>query len=175
MEIDSMTIPFEERRWPHWLVWRRFTCNICLTKISNSFKSCFNFWYQIFLWIFFFFLAQLSRRLKWAIVIADRPSSVLVVRKLFTFSTSSPEPLDGFRWNLVEMKYWWSLTIVIIFGQIRPGVDPGRAENRSRGPLLQETSSSDQKATTTNRFHGQGSEVKVTIIQIQNLCQVQNC
>ena len=31
-----------------------------------------------------------------------RPS---IVRKLFTFSVSSPEPLDGFGWNLVGIKY----------------------------------------------------------------------
>ena len=46
-----------------------------------------------------------------------RPS----VRKLFTFSTSSPEPLDGLWWNLVGMKYSWSLTSVVVF---RP--DPPR-------------------------------------------------
>ena len=58
------------------------------------------------------FLAHLSRRLEWAIVIARRPSvrPSSGVRKLFTFSTSSPEPLDGFWWNLVGMKYSWSLT-----------------------------------------------------------------
>ena len=55
-----------------------------------------------------------------------RPSSV---RKLFTFSTS-PEPLDGFWWNLVWMKYSRSLTSVVVF---RPGADPGRGQNRSRG------------------------------------------
>ena len=66
------------------------------------------------------FLAHLSRRLEWAIVIAHRPASVRrpsssSVRKLFTFSTSSPEPLDGFWWNLVGMKYSWSLTSVVVF------------------------------------------------------------
>ena len=54
-----------------------------------------------------------------------RPS---VVRKLFTFSTSSPEPLDGFWWNLVGMKYSWSLTSVVVF---RP--DPPRGGSRA-GP-----------------------------------------
>ena len=53
--------------------------------------------------------------------------------RLFTFSTSSPEPLDGFWWNLVWMKYSRSLTSVVVFGQIRPGADPGRGKNRSRG------------------------------------------
>ena len=52
------------------------------------------------------FLAHLSWRLEWAILIALRPSSS--VCKLFAFSTSSPEPLNGFWWNLVGMKYSWS-------------------------------------------------------------------
>ena len=54
-----------------------------------------------------------------------RPSSS-VVRKLFTFSTSSPERLDGFWWNLVGMKYSWSLTSVVVF---RP--DPPRGGSRA--------------------------------------------
>ena len=66
-----------------------------------------------------------SRRLEWAIVIAHRPSSVRrrpsVWRKLFTFSTSSPELLDGFWWNLVGMKYSWSLTSVVVFRPDPPG------------------------------------------------------
>ena len=84
------------------------------------------------------FLAQLSRRLEWAIVIAHRPSSVRpsvrpsvvrpssVRRKLFTFSTSSPEPLDGFWWNLVGIKYSWSLSSVVVFRQ-----DPPRGGSRA--------------------------------------------
>ena len=44
------------------------------------------------------------------------------------------------------------LQVLLFFGQIRPGADPGRGQNRSRGPLLQETSSSDRKATATNRM-----------------------
>ena len=70
-------------------------------------------------------LAQLSRRLEWAIVIAHRPS----VRKLFTFSTSSPEPLDGFWWSLVGMKYSWFLTSAVVFrpaqGRIQGGAKIG--------------------------------------------------
>ena len=57
-----------------------------------------------------------------------RPSSSSVWRKLFTFSTSSPEPLDRFWWNLVGMKYSWSLTSVVVF---RP--DPPRGGSRA-GP-----------------------------------------
>ena len=84
-----------------------------------------------------------------------RPSSV----RLFTFSTSSPEPLDGFWWNLVWMKYSRSLTSVVVF---RP--DPSRGGSRAGqkkvmgGPLLQETSSSDRKATATNQMHSSDLE-----------------
>ena len=75
-----------------------------------------------------FFLAHLSRRLEWAIVITHRPPSFRPsssVRKLFIFSSSSPEPLDGFGWNLVGLKYSWSLTSVVVF---RP--DPLRDGSR---------------------------------------------
>ena len=107
------------------------------------------------------FLGHRSQRLQCTIVITRCPASVRrpsVVRpssvKLFTFSTSSPEPLDGFWWNLVWMKYSRSLTSVVVF---RP--DPSRGGSRAGqklvtgGPLLQETSSSDRKATATNRMH----------------------
>ena len=46
--------------------------------------------------------------------------------RLFTFSTSSPEPLDGFWWNLVWMKYSRSLTSVVVF---RP--DPSRGGSKA--------------------------------------------
>ena len=56
-----------------------------------------------------------------------RPSSVCPSSvRLFTFSTSSPEPLDGFWWNLVWMKYSRSLTSVVVF---RP--DPSRGGSRA--------------------------------------------
>ena len=54
--------------------------------------------------------------------VVRRPSSV----RLFTFSTSSPEQLDGFWWNLVWMKYSRSLTSVVVF---RP--DPSRGGSRA--------------------------------------------
>ena len=47
------------------------------------------------------------------------------------------------------------------FGQICPGAAPGRGQNRSRGPLLQETSSSDPKATATNWIHSNDLEACV--------------
>ena len=56
-----------------------------------------------------------------------RPSSVrLSSVRLFTFSTSSPEPLDGFWWNLVWMKYSRTLTSVVVF---RP--DPSSGGSRA--------------------------------------------
>ena len=75
------------------------------------------------------FLGHRSQRLQWPIVIMRCPASV--VRRpssvrLFTFSTSSPEPLDGFWWNLVWMKYSRSLTSVVVF---RP--DPSRGGSRA--------------------------------------------
>ena len=48
-----------------------------------------------------------------------------IVHKQLTFSTSSPEPLDGFWWNLVGLKNLWcpTSTSVLVFG-------PGRAGSR---------------------------------------------
>ena len=80
-------------------------------------------------------LGHRSQRLQWPIVITRCPASVVrrpsvVCRpssvRLFTFSTSSPEPLDGFWWNLVWMKYSRSLTSVVVF---RP--DPSRGGSRA--------------------------------------------
>ena len=100
--------------------------------VSIIFGNVFGFYNN--LKVDFLLLAHLSQRLKWAIVIARRPSSVrpssssssVVVRKLFTFSTSAPELLDGYWWNLVGMKYPWSLTSVVVF---RP--DPPRGGSKA--------------------------------------------
>ena len=54
--------------------------------------------------------------------------SSVVRRKLFAFSTSPLEPFDGIWWNLVGIKYSWSLTIVVYFDQICPDADSGRAK-----------------------------------------------
>ena len=81
-------------------------------------------------------------------------------------------PLDYLHFRLLlqnrlmdfdETWYGWStqgpLQVLLFFGQIRPGADPGRGKNRSRGgPLLQETSSSDRKATATNQMHSSDLE-----------------
>ena len=54
------------------------------------------------------FLAHLSWKLKWAFLITCRPSSVcLSVCKLFTFSSSSPEPLGQFQPNLAQSILGW--------------------------------------------------------------------
>ena len=76
----------------------------------------------------FLLLGHRSQRLQWPIVITRCPSSVCHPSsvRLFTFSTSSPEPLDGFWWNLVWMKYSRSFTSVIVF---RP--DPSRGRSRA--------------------------------------------
>ena len=77
------------------------------------------------------FLAHLSRRLEWAIVIAHRPSSVRpsvrpsvvrrpssVRRKLFAFSTSSLKPLNGIQRNLSGSKISMPSTKFVFFGPI---------------------------------------------------------
>ena len=60
-----------------------------------------------------------------------RPSVCLSGVNFSHFSTFSPEPLDGFWWNLVGMKFSWSLTSVVVF---RPNPPRGRTragQNRS--------------------------------------------
>ena len=75
------------------------------------------------------FLGHRSQGLQWPIVITRCLSSVVRLSSVrqFTFSTSSPEPLDGFWWNLVGMKYSRSLTSVVVF---QP--DPPRGGSRAR-------------------------------------------
>ena len=58
------------------------------------------------------FLAHLSWKLKWAFLITCRSSSVCLsvrpsVCKLFTFSSSSPEPLGQFQPNLAQSILGW--------------------------------------------------------------------
>ena len=104
----------------HWrsLIIQTLRILLCvLSKVLLTFENALIVQFEVNGQQFFhFFLAHLSQRLEWAIVIAHRPSvRPSGVRKLFTFSTSSPEPLDGFWWNLVGMKYSWSLTSVVVF------------------------------------------------------------
>ena len=59
---------------------------------------------------------------------------------------------------------WWEwsthgpLQVLLFFGQIPPSADPGRAKIGHGGPLLQETSPSDQNVTATNRMHSSDQE-----------------
>ena len=85
------------------------------------------------------FLGHRSQRPQWPIVITRCPASVRrpsVVRR----------PLDYLHFRLLlqnrlmdfdESWYGWStqgpLQVLLFFGQIRPGADPGRGKNRSRG------------------------------------------
>ena len=71
---------------------------------------------------------------------------------------SSPELLDWFWWNLVGKKYPLSLTGVNVFRPDPPKGGSRAGQNRSRSPLLQETSSSDRKATATNWMHSNDLE-----------------
>ena len=65
--------------------------------------------------------------------------------------------------DVYETWYGWSahgpLQVLLFFSQIPPGADPGRGQNRSRrGPLLQQTFSSDWEAIATNRIHSNDLE-----------------
>ena len=77
-----------------------------------------------------------SSDLLWSRVVRRLSSVVccLSTVRQFTFSNSSPERLYGFWWN--EILYAWStqgpLQVLLFFGQIRPGADPGLDQNRSR-------------------------------------------
>ena len=65
------------------------------------------------------------------------PSSVRYTIYIFNFFSITA------RWilmNLVGMKYSWSLTSVVVFGQIRLGAYQERSQNRSRGTLLKTNS-----------------------------------
>ena len=67
--------------------------------------------------------------------------------------------------DIYKTWYGWSahgpIHALRCFGQICPGADQGRGQNRSRGPLLQETSLSDRKATATNWIHSNDLEACV--------------
>ena len=88
-----------------------------------------------------YFLGHRSQRLQWPIVITRCPASV--VRRP---SSVVCRPLDYLHFRLLlqnrlmdfdETWYGWStqgpLQVLLFFGQIRPGADPGRDKNRSRG------------------------------------------
>ena len=105
---------------------KRGTCNSKVVKWIDYFLKSFspdilgqfnlNLTQSIFELRKLRFLAHLSWKLKWAFLITCRPSSVcpsicpsvcLSVCKLFTFSSSSPEPLGQFQPNLAQSIPGW--------------------------------------------------------------------
>ena len=145
-----------------------FTCQNIKIKFINSASDIFDNYFKFTTsrdmhFDYQHFLGHRSQRLQWPIVITRCPASVR--------RPSVRRPLDYLHFRLLlqnrlmdfdETWYGWStqgpLQVLLFFGQIRPGADPGRGKNRSGGPLLQETSSSDQKATATNRMHSSDLE-----------------
>ena len=67
---------------------------------------------------------------KASVTYCDHASSIRPSVRLFTFSTSFPELLGRFWWNLVGMKYSWSLASVVVFSARSA---QGRGQNRSWG------------------------------------------
>ena len=74
--------------------------------------------------------------------------------------THSQSLLRNHLMDFAKTWYGWrtSLTCLRHFGQIRPGKDPGRSQNRLRGPLLKKTFSSVQTAIAINRTHSNDLE-----------------
>ena len=159
------------RLWVYMYLWSSILCkchSICgvIGLIFWKYKFENNF-LQISMLILFGICSFISIFLKWFLfkVVFSSPepkarvsychSAPSVRRKLSTFSTSSPEPLDGFWWNLEGMKYSWSLTSVVVF---RPDPPRGGAKICHWGLLLQRTSSSDRKATAKNQMHSSDLE-----------------
>ena len=112
-------------------------------------------------WIFDF-LGHRSQRLQWPIVITRCPLSV--VRR----------PLDYLHFRLLlqnrlmdfdETWYGWStqgpLQVLLFFGQICPGADPGRGKNRSQGvPFFRKLLLQTGRLTATNRVHSSDLEAR---------------
>ena len=100
-------------------------------------------------------LAHLSRRLKWAIVIACRPSPSINFHIFNFFSRTT-------WWILMKLGRDKVLMVpykCCCFSARSPqGRIQGGAKIGHRAPLLQETSSSDRKATATNRMHSSDLE-----------------
>ena len=69
------------------------------------------------------------------------------------------EPLNGCLRNLVGMKCSWPGTCVKMFWPYLPRGGSRARQNRSWGvPFFKKTSSSDRKATATNRIHSNDLE-----------------
>ena len=134
------------------------------------------FWGKVdFFCNFIRFLAHLSRRLEWAIVIAHRPSSVRPssVRRPSVRRPSvvrRPSSVNFHIFDFFSRTAWWILmklgrdeVLMVPYkcccfsarstqGRIQGGAKIGHG-----GPLLQETSS-DRKATATNQMHSNDLE-----------------
>ena len=155
--------PIGKTRWPPWplIGWNIFyfsseTVKQNSTKLDR--KQNLNVIYQVSV-----FRAQEPKA---PVTYCDhalsrRPSSVVRL-------SSVCRPLDNWHFllllqnRLMDFDETWyggstqgPLQVLLFFGQIRPGADPGWGQNRSGGggPLLKKTSSSDWKATATNRMH----------------------
>ena len=109
-------------------------CISCIFQTVDQDQCCiFNVWMT-------YFLGHRSQRLQWPIVITRCPASVRCL------SSVVRRPLDYLHFQLLlqnrlmdfdETWYGWStqgpLQVLLFFSQIRPGADPGRGKNRSRG------------------------------------------
>ena len=98
------------------------------------------------------FLGHRSRTLQWPIVITRCPASVVCRPSSVVCCLSSVCPLDNLHFQLLlqnrlidfdETWYGWStqapLQVLLFFGQICPGADPGWGKNRSLGgPFFKE-------------------------------------
>ena len=118
--------------------------------------------------LFILFLAHLSQRLKWAIVIAHRPSSV---RPSVRPSSVVRPSVNFYIFNFFSRTAWWILmklgrdeVLMVPYkcccfsarsaqGRIQGGAKIGHG-----GPFLQESSSPDRKATATNQMHSSDLE-----------------
>ena len=113
--------------------------------------------------------SHLSQRLEWAIVIAHRPSSVRpsVVRR----PSVRPSSVNFHIFDFFSRTTWWILmklgmheVLMVPYkcccfsAKSAQGRIQGGAKLVTGGPLLQETSSSDRKATATNRMHSSDLE-----------------
>ena len=139
----------------NYFVWLRITdensvpemCILSILLIQSDLKWCILLSRSLF-------LAHLSRRLEWAIVIAHRPSSVVVCK------------LSHFRLLLqnILMKLGRDDVFMVPYkcccfsARSAQGWIQGGAKIGHGGPLLQETSSSDRKVTATNRMHSSDLE-----------------
>ena len=85
--------------------------------------------------------------------------------KLYMYGNTKPafttEPLNGCLRNLVGIKCSWPGTCIKMFWLYLPRGWSRARQNRSRGPLLKKTSSSDWKATATNWMHSNDLEACV--------------